>query len=172
MLVLKKPSYDLREAILDYKQEFFEQGETNINGSCSLAHYDNFDEWLQFVTSIETLELRDGVHASTFFSVRQTDNKIIGSIQLRHSLTSELWQHGGNIGYGIRPLERGKGFGKEQLYLVVDMARQMNIQELLITCDKANIVSCRTALSCGAVLLDENIYEGTPQLRYIINLEN
>lgn len=54
----------------------------------------------------------DNVHASTFFSVRKSDNKIIGTIQLWHFLTDEFKKHGGHIGYGIRPTERKKGYGK------------------------------------------------------------
>jgi predicted acetyltransferase len=141
-----------------------------INGSCGLARFDNFDEWLELVLSIEKDKLRNNVHASTFFSIRKTDNKIIGSIQLRHFLTPDLEKHGGHIGYGIRPSERRKSYGKQQLFLVLDIARNMKIPKVMISCDKHNIPSKKTALSCGGVLTYENIYKGKEQQIYWIDL--
>lgn len=169
-LLLKRPSKELAELIWEYRQEYFNYRETNINGSCGIARANNFNEWLELVLSIEKDKLRNNVHASTFFSIRKFDNKIIGSIQLRHSLTSELEQHGGHIGYGIRPSERRKGYGKQQLLLVLDEARNLKIPKVMISCDKDNIPSIKTAISCGGILTCENVYEGKEQLIYWIDL--
>ena len=108
-LVLVKPSKLLEQEILMYKQEHFTYGENQVHGSCGLAYYDNFDEWLNLVLSIEKDELRKGVHTSTFFSRRIEDGKLVGCIKLHHSLTEEL-SSGGHIAYGIRPAERSKGY--------------------------------------------------------------
>lgn len=170
-LLLKKPSKELAESIWAYRQEYFNYRETNINGSCGLARASNFDEWLELVLSIEKDKLRNNVHASTFFSIRKSDNKIIGSIQLRHFLTPELEQHGGHIGYGIRPSERRKGYGKQQLLLVLEEARNLKIPKVMILCDKDNISSIKTAISCGGILTRENIYEGKAQQIFWIDLK-
>lgn len=171
-LILVRPSKELEKSIWEYRQEYFDFGETNVNGSNGMAHYNDFDEWLEIVTSIEKEKLsRDYIHASTFFSMRQSDNKIIGSIQLRHSLTEELKEHGGHIGYGIRPTERRKGYGKRQLLLVLEVARKMGIPKVMISCNKDNIASGRTAVSCGGILERENCYKNMPQLIYWIDLE-
>lgn len=169
-LFLTRPSKDFMEEIWEYRQEYFDFGETQINGSCGIAKYDDFDEWLELVLSIEKDKLRNNVHASTFFSVRKTDNRVIGSIQLRHFLTPELEEHGGHIGYGIRPSERRKGYGKQQLLLVLDVAREMAIPNVMIVCYKDNIYSSKTALSCGGILICENSYEGKEQQIYSIDL--
>jgi len=157
-LFIVRPSKDLEKEIWEYRQEYLDFGATNVNGSSGIAHFNNFDEWLEFV------------HASTFFSIRKTDNKIIGSIQLRHSLTPELERHGGHIGYGIRPTERGNGYSKQQLLLVLDVARNMKIPRVMISCFKDNIPSNKTALSCGGVFTCESIYEGKKQQVYWIDL--
>lgn len=169
-LFIIRPSYKLKEAVWEYRQEYFDFGETQINGSCGMARINNFDEWLELVLSIEKDRLKNNVHASQFFSVRKTDNKIIGSIQLRHSLTPELEKHGGHIGYAVRPTERRKGYGKQQLSLVLDAAKDMRIPKVMISCDKDNAASIKTAVSCGGVLTSENIYEGKEQQIYWINL--
>lgn len=169
-LVLVRPSYEFKDAILEYRQEYFDFGERQINGSCGLARADDFDDWLGLVLSIEKDKLRNNVHASTFFSVRKTDAKIIGSIQLRHSLTSQLEQHGGQIGYGIRPSERKKGYGKQQLSLALDEAAAMKIPKVMVICDKDNIPSIKTAVGCGGVLAGENVHQGKEQQIYWIDL--
>lgn len=169
-LMIVRPSSEMKEAIWEYRQEYFDSGETHINGSCGIAQADNFDEWLEFVLSIEKDKLRHNVHASTFFSVRKTDDRIIGSIQLRHSLTPELEKHGGHIGYGIRPSERRKGYGKQQLLLVLDEARNLKLPRVMITCDEDNTASKKTAISCGGILAGEHIYEGKAHQIYWIDL--
>lgn len=170
-LILVKPSKKLEKSIWAYRQEYFDFGETHINGSYGIAYYNDFNDWLNIVLSIEKEKLsRDNIHASTFFSVRKSDNKIIGSIQLRHFLTEDLEKHGGHIGYGIRPSERKKGYGKQQLLLVLDIARQMKLPKVMISCDKDNIASSRTAISCGGKLTSENYFNDKEQQIFWINL--
>lgn len=170
-LILVKPSKELEQSIREYCQEYFDFGEKHINGSSGIVHYNDFDEWLDVVLSIEKEKLsRDGIHASTFLSVRQSDNKIIGTIQLRHSLTKELEKHGGHIGYGIRPTERNKGYGREQLSLVLDVAKELNLGKVMITCDKDNLASSRTAISCGGKLTCEYSYNEQIEQIYWIDI--
>ena len=169
-LLITRPSIKMESDILEYRQEYLDFGETSINGSCGLSHYECFDEWLELTLSIENERLKNNYHASTFFSVRKSDNRIIGSIQLRHYLTPDLEQHGGHIGYGIRPPERRKGYGRQQLLLVLDVARSMRIPKVMITCDKDNVPSGKTALSCSGVLAYENVFNGKEQQIYWINL--
>ena len=79
-------------------------------------------------------------------------------------------ENGGHIAYGIRPSERKKGYGVQQLLLVLEVARSIEIPKVMITCDKDNIASAKTVLSCGGILTSENIYEGVMQQHYCINL--
>lgn len=160
-LVLIKPSKEMETDIWAYRQEYLDFGEIHINGSYGISHYDSFDEWLEIVLAIEKDRMsKYGIHASTFFTMRKSDRKLIGSIQLRHSLTDELEKKGGHIGYGIRPAERQKGYGCQQLLLGLDLARKMGIPKVMISCENDNIASRRTALSCGGVLHCENEYKG------------
>jgi len=167
---LLKASKELLERIKLYKEDFFNHNETTINGSSGLHRATDYDKWLDTTITKETKLINNRVLATTFFLYRPDDDKIIGSCQLRHSLTEELKQHGGHIGYSISPSERGKGYAKIQLLLVLEEARKMNISELLLTCDETNVGSYKTIESCGGVLLDHNVYEGMKQKRYSIIL--
>lgn len=159
-LTLVKPTKTLEQEIKQYCKEYYDYGETRINGSCGITHYKEFDEWLKLVHSIEGETLsREDVHASTYLSIRKSDKKIIGTIQLRHSLSDKLIPYGGHIGYGIRPLERGKGYATIQLRLVLEEAKKLNIPKVMITCDKSNIGSAKAILKNGGILEWDGFYD-------------
>ena len=168
-LTLIRPSKILEEEILMYKQEHLSYGDRQVHGTCGLAYYDNFDEWLNIVLSIETDKLRNGVHTSVFFSRRIEDGKLVGCLKIHHSLTEEL-KSGGHIAYGIRPSERRKGYGKLQLKLALDYAKNLGLGEVIIACDRSNISSAMTAKSCGGVLSKEFIEKGVIKQHYSIEL--
>jgi len=81
--------------------------------------------------------------------IRKSDNKIIGSIQLRHYLTEELLKDGGNVGYGICPSERGKEYGTKQLSLLLPYATALNLSKIMISCNKDNRASAKVAIQNG-----------------------
>ena len=73
-------------------------------------------------------------------------------LQVRHTLNDYLRQFGGHIGYSVRPCERRKGYGKEQLRLALDFCKgTLGLDRVLITCKTENEASRRTILSAGGV---------------------
>jgi predicted acetyltransferase len=113
----------------------------------------NYDEWLQKVVSAHNKETSPiYVPATTYFTMRKADRKIVGSIQLRHELDDDLRKRGGHIGYGICPSERNKGYGTIQLAMVLDKARELHIPRVMISCDKTNLGSARVAVNNGGKL--------------------
>lgn len=143
-----------------YRQVFIDHGEMEINGSGGLIEYENCDEWLANILALKEKECSAvSTPATTYFAVRKSDEKIIGSIQLRHHLTEELKLDGGNVGYGICPTERGKGYGVKQLSLVLEKAKALGLSKVMISCSKDNRVSARTAISNGGVLTGEGFDE-------------
>ena len=158
--MLIEPSKEYEKQALEYRQEYIDYGEQHINGSCGLIHYTNYDEWLEKVRLAQKAETSFvNVPATTYFSVRVTDNTIVGTIQLRHELTDELRECGGHIGYGIRPSERKKGYGTQQLQLVLLKAKELCIPKVMITCDKDNTNSRKLAQKNGGVLEWEGFSE-------------
>lgn len=159
-LILIEPSKEYEKQALEYRQEYIDYGEKHINGSCGLIQYTDYDEWLEKVRLAHKAET-SFVHvpATTYFSVRVEDNTIVGTIQLRHSLTEELKKYGGHIGYGIRPSERQKGYAAQQLELILIKARQLYIPKVLISCDKDNEASRKVALKSGGILEWEGFSE-------------
>ena len=168
-LVLVCPSTDMKEEILQYKEEHFASGDMQVHGSGGLAFYDNYDEWLSRIQSIREINRENPVQTSTFFSRRISDGKLIGCIKIHHALTEDL-ENGGHIAYGIRPSERGKGYGTQQLELCLEYAGQLKLKRVIIACDKDNTASAKTAMSCGGKLVKEFEEDGILKQHYLIEL--
>jgi len=162
-LVLVVPSQELKEEVLKYKEEHFASGDTEVHGTGGLAYYDDFDEWLTHIEDIREKK------TDTFFTKRLSDGKLIGCVKIHHSLTEQL-RSGGHIAYGIRPSERGKGYGTKQLLLCLEYAKDIPLRQVIITCDKSNIASARTAISCGGKLAAEFVEDGVAKQHYSIVL--
>lgn len=86
-LILIPPTKANKTAILAFKNEFFQAGERVINGSALLDQMD-YEEWLENIRrNGESQTVReDWVVSSTFLAVREQDQRIVGIVDLRHSL--------------------------------------------------------------------------------------
>ena len=106
---------------------------------------------------------------SSFWLVN--DNyRILGVVNIRHRLTDSLLIDGGNIGYGIRPSERRKGYATKILELALREAKKLDIPRAFITCDKENIGSQKTILHNNGKLEREYIFEGKNKLGFWIDI--
>ena len=159
-LMLVEPSKDLQTLALAYKADYINHNETHINGSCSFMQYPDYEEWLTVVKKAKDVKTSIlGVPATTYFTLCKQENRIVGSIQLRHSLNEEFAKSGGHIGYGICPSQRKKGYAVRQLAMVLQVAKEMGLENVLITCDQSNIASAKVAMRCEGVLLWEGYSE-------------
>ena len=154
------PSMERKEEAIQYINEFHDY-KSEINGTGSLNRYiDDYEGWLKKIEEDLIRESsEDRVPASTYFTIRESDNKIIGMINLRHCLNKALDEYGGHIGYGIRPTERRKGYAKIQLYLCLLEAKKLKIDRVRIDCIDTNIGSEKTMQALGG------IYEGSTYIK-------
>jgi predicted acetyltransferase len=170
---LVHPSKKYENQAFKYIQEFLEHN-SEINGTGGLNRYDNYDEWLQKIE--KDLDIpnipEDRVPANTYFLIRLSDDRIIGMINIRHRLNEFMLNEGGHIGYSIRPTERKKGYGTLLLSLGLQKCKELNLKEILITCDKINIASSKVIQNNNGVLENEVFSETYSQMiqRYWINL--
>lgn len=163
-LVLVKPSIEHKEQALNFIEEA-ERIDTDekirYSGFSSLEDFrDDYEGWLEHIEiySNEETVPAGKVVGDTFFTVRKSDNKIVGIMSIRHELNEFLYYHGGHIGYSVLPSERRKGYAYKQLMLALDYCKSIGIKRVLIVCLDYNIGSAKTIEKAGGVL--ENIVEG------------
>ena len=156
------------------KQEFFDFGETIINGS---ALFDQmlFPEWLVNTNRNHDPNTvrKDWAVATTFFAFRKSDRKMVGMIDVRHELAVPFLQkYGGHIGYSVRPTERKKGYATEMLRLALSYCQSLHINTVKLGCYADNIASIRTIERCGGICVEKKLYtDGRPMLVYQIDLQ-
>ncbi|MEE1769360.1 GNAT family N-acetyltransferase [Streptomyces sp. JV185] len=78
------------------------------------------------------------------------DDRVLGGIALRHGLDI-VWEIG-HIGYGIRPSARRRGLGTWALGRMLDEARVLGLDRVLLICEKDNTASAKTIERQGGVL--------------------
>ena len=105
----------------------------------------------------------------TFFAIREEDNKIIGIIDLRHTL-NEFLKDFGNSGYSVRPSERKKGYATEMLRLLIKYAKEIGLTELHLSVERDNIPSIKTIVKNGGKLERSFEFEGEVADIYLIEL--
>ena len=153
-IILIVPNKELESKAIAYKEEHFSCGETVINGSEMWDNMDSYPEWLEMVTKNADVETynQGWVLTDTFFAMRQSDKKIIGIIDFRHSL-NEFLKDFGHIGYSVCPLERRKGYATEMLRQVLAIAKEQGLPEVFLSYMKGNVPSRKTILNNGGQYL-------------------
>ncbi len=85
---------------------------------------------------------RPSGHVScTFLWIVDEEDTYLGSIALRHELTDFLLEQGGHIGYYVRPSARGQGHAGTALRQTLEIAHEMGLERVLLTCDEDNAAS-------------------------------
>jgi predicted acetyltransferase len=148
-VLLVKPNVSLEKEYLDFYQEWKASGEDMIPWVIEKDPTD-FQGMVQFLLNNEKgINLPEGwVRDSTYWLVNES-NRVLGAVNIRHSLTDRLFNCGGHIGYGIRPSERRKGYATKILGFSLGKTKELGIEKVLVVCDADNIASERTILKNG-----------------------
>ncbi|MCR8968094.1 GNAT family N-acetyltransferase [Streptococcus zalophi] len=166
-MLLRRPRFDDEATILEMITEFEAHNSQHDGGFWNPREF-SYNDWLQ-----QNREYEMGINIPSHFvpSIQlvsfDANNRALGFLNLRLRLNDVLLQKGGHIGYSIRPIDRGKGYAKEQLRQGLQLAKEKNIKSVLLTCHKDNLASRKTILACGGR------YEDTRDSieRYWIDLE-
>ena len=162
---------------VDYEKEYSEMiNDWKINDENHIPWFINLDT-TNFMVMVEKLEglskgigVEDGfVENSTYWLVN-SNKKIIGAINIRHRLNEFFLKYGGQVGYGVRPSERRKGYAKEILQMGLKICKNMGYGKVLLCCNADNTGSVKTIIGSGGILDSEGIFNGEKIQRFWITL--
>ena len=147
------PTEEYLDQVWAYRQECRE-ADSSMDGCGPLRFNTSPEQWLEDIRRYADPDtVPEGkVQATQFLAIRESDSRLVGMLQVRHCFNEYLEKYAGHIGYSVRPSERRKGYGKEQLRLALDFCKgTLGLDRVLITCKTENEASRRTILSAGGV---------------------
>ena len=171
LIKLSKNYYKQLQEMIDEWRIDQETNNTNHSPYAIFKNdYHDFDYYLEHLEIKE--ETSEKVPASVFFLLDEERNILLGAVNIRHYLNENLLKYAGHIGDGIRPSERGKGYGTKLISLALEECKKLGINKVLMVCNKENIASAKTIINNGGILENEILSEkGTIEQRYWINLK-
>ncbi|MCR4910934.1 MAG: GNAT family N-acetyltransferase [Bacilli bacterium] len=174
-LFFEMPTIKRKDDALDYVNEFSLYN-SHINGTGGLNRYtDDYEGWLEKLERDYIQEPdEERVPARTYFLVRESDNRIVGMINIRLVLNEKLSKYGGHIGYSIRPTERRKGYNKINLYLGLKVLDIYGVREAFLDADIDNPASWKTIEALGGKRVKEYFndeYTHSVIVDYIIDVK-
>ena len=168
MLKLVKLNIENYPLICEMMDEWTLADEVIVPRAISKADYHNYYEYSEAIeVRSESSEL---VPDSTFFCLDTERNIFVGAVNIRHRLNERLSVGVGHIGDGIRPSERKKGYGTKMVALALEECKKLNLDEVLMCCEKSNIASEKTIIRNGGILENEVEFEGKIMRRFWITL--
>jgi predicted acetyltransferase len=168
---LVRPNLTHKDMALEYRKEHFDNGELIINGSELLDKTDSYEEWLGSVinnANIQTVN-PNWVLTDTFFAIDNVTQRIVGIIDLRHTL-NEFLADFGNCGYSVRPSERKKGYATEMLRQMIIIAKDAGLKEIHLSVNQNNLFSIKTIIKNGGKFVRSFEYDGEQADSYKIEL--
>ena len=165
---LVKLSHEYKKLLTDMMDEWLAVEQNFSPYMIRRNDYHDFDYYLE---NLEIKQETNGrVPDSTFFCLDLDRDIFVGAVNIRHYLNDELLFTGGHIGDGIRPSERKKGYATAMIALALEECKKLEINKVLMTCDKDNIGSAKSIMNNGGVLENEVIDDGVVEQRYWITL--
>jgi predicted acetyltransferase len=147
---------DAREALTGH-------AELAQEGFILLPHYSLALPWPTYLTTLQNfhhgIALPPG-HVPETVLAAVVDQQLVGCAMIRHHLNRHLIRYAGHIGYSVRPAHRRHGYATAMLNQSLNLARQISINPVLVTCNVDNTGSATVIERCGGVL--ENIVPGRP----------
>lgn len=155
--------------LCEYMQEHYDNGETSISASMDISASD-YSDWVEKMRN--NASVGDDEWGKSLLYLCFDETKLIGLLSIRYDLPKSLSEKYGNIGYGVRPSERRKGYATVMFRYALSICKEKGLKQVVLGCYKDNFASAATIKRNGGVLFAENNNYTKERISqyYLINL--
>ena len=150
------PTLSDYELLKDYVEEHYSNHERSISASFGMTNME-YNDWVSKVT--RNCEIADDEWGRYYLYLVLDGGRLIGLLNIRYDLTMELREQYGDIGYGVRPSERRKGYGSKMLNYALKVCKEKNMTDVIVGCYENNYGSNRVIQNNGGVLYNTSVEE-------------
>jgi len=152
-MIYRLPTAEDEAQLREYVAEHHAAGEMSISASFGLSSLP-YGEWLGKMLDNAGKGSPEWGRALLFLCCE--GERIVGLLSVRYELSRELSEKYGDIGYGVRPTERRKGYARKMLAHALEVCREKGMKSVILGCYRDNIASAATIKGGGGVLYAEN----------------
>ncbi len=156
-LFLAPPAPLWREAVLAYQEEHLAAGEKKLSGASLLGEL-GFDEWMTSARAGSGPACPQGGRLVPLLALRKSDGALVGMAEFCLRSGGSLAAGGGQISCGVRPSQRGRGYGSALLRLAIEKAASQGLPGAKVVCGRDDEPARRMILRCGGVLEREFVH--------------
>ncbi|MBR2409432.1 MAG: GNAT family N-acetyltransferase [Lachnospiraceae bacterium] len=168
-MLYRLPEMNDKSILQEYIQEHYDNNEFGISASLGLP-VSEYADWVEKIQ--RNASVGDEEWGKSLLYLCFDDDKLIGLLSIRYELPENLTEEIGDIGYGVRPSERNKGYATAMLRYALSVCKEKGKDKVLLGCYKDNSASVTVIKKCGGVLVEENsnYNEGRISQYYAIKL--
>ena len=152
-MLYRLPCINDEKMLQEYVREHHEFGETSISASLGLTSSD-YSEWVEIIQ--RNALAGDETWGRSLLYLCFDQDRLIGLLSIRYELPKELSEKYGDIGYGVRPSERNKGYATAMLRYALSVCKEKGMGKVVLGCYKDNLASVATIRKNGGILTTEN----------------
>ena len=146
------PSLDDKEIIKSYIEDHYSNGERSLSASNMLTSM-KYEDWVKKIYNNVDISDKDWGKSITYLVLDK--DKLIGLLNIRYTLNESMRMMYGDVGYGVRPSERMKGYATKMLKYALSECKRLGMEDVILGCYKDNIGSAKTIIKNGGQLINE-----------------
>lgn len=163
------PKLEDYEILKEYVIEHYSNHEGSISASLGMTNM-KYEDWVEKVN--RNSEKADDEWGRYYLYLVFDEDKLVGLLNIRFDLSDNLKELYGDIGYGVRPTERRKGYATKMLKYALQVCKEKEMKEAILGCYENNYGSNKTIIKNGGILYKTSYDEKKLSDDWTIKLKN